>query len=664
MYTARLPRGESSRKQPTSISSLSQSRLEEVELLLSQDFVPPDAISQLDSELALLEDFTRRIKARKNDSQPISRLPPELIGEIIQLVAQQERPRRPCVRYLNLPSLSINVHVGTLPTRSEIGWIRLAAVCHRWRRIVLNKASLWADSICTLAGAEGTMLGRARDAPLTLRLDTRRHAYSERTVGFVQEQLFRARVIEIHERPGHSAVSVWPEGTHALAGRSFPQLETLILDLKFTGSLPVSTPPTVPIPMYAPRLQHLELRDIFVPWTSAPNLTEISLIRSDKSTMMTPPLARLLHLLQSSPHLRSLELHGYLPEAKPLVFDESGNATGDDIIVSLPVLRELSITSETSRALAFWTHLIIPPSADVRLRLDPTHTIPIPPQMGAQVLLQPKRDSRRFELLRALGRQFAPALAAGADRPISGVSVFDFPDEESLRFCLFTPDEGQINVGQDAVWTGPFARDYSFRLDVQFCRWPTSATLFVETLESILGAFDFRAVETFELMSTKPGASARWQNVLASVRSPAIVSLDGMPNAQLLDALSPQIMPPRRGEGGMRVSRMLFPHLRMLYLSASAHTDGWLSSLGAQGDVIDMLQHRLLAGAAVDTLVLDEQALAALPEQAKDFLDCLRKLVPNVEIRDKILFRPSTPPADDMPWAETALLLNAPVVTP
>ena len=194
----------------TSLPSLSKSRLEEVEQLLSQDVVPPDAIPHLDSELALLEDFTRRIKARKNDCQPISRLPPELIGEIIQLVAELEPPRRPCVRYLNLPSLSINVHVGTLPTRSQIGWIRLAAVCHRWRSIVLNKASLWADSVCALPGAEDIMLERARDAPLTLRMDTRRHAYGEKTVHFVQEQLARARVLDIHERPGHSAVSVWP----------------------------------------------------------------------------------------------------------------------------------------------------------------------------------------------------------------------------------------------------------------------------------------------------------------------------------------------------------------------------------------------------------------------------------------------------------------------
>ncbi|VDB99916.1 unnamed protein product [Peniophora sp. CBMAI 1063] len=644
----------------TSLPSLSKSRLEEVEQLLSQDVVPLDALPHLDAELELIEDFARRIRARKNDCQPISRLPPELIGEIIQLVAEQEPPRRPCVRYLNLPALSINVHVGTLPTRSEIGWVRLAAVCHRWRRIVLNKASLWADSLCALAGAEETMLDRARDAPLTLRVDTRRHAYSEDTVRFAQEHLARARVIDMHERPGHGAVSVWPQGTRALSGNSFPHLETLILDLRLTGTLPAQSSPIPPLPLYAPRLQQLEFRDIFVPWTPAPKLTSLSLIRSDNSAMVIPPLASLLRLLQASPHLRSLHVHGYLPEAKPLMLDESGNAIPDETVVNLPALKELSITSETPRAIAFWTHLVVPPSADVRLRLDPTHTIPVPPQMGTQVLLQPKRCSKRLELLRALGRQFAPALAAGAERRVSGVSIFDFPDEESLRFCLFTPDKGQVNVGQDAVWTGPFARDYSFRLDVQFCRWPTSATLFVETLECVLGAFDLKSVETFELMSTKPGLSTRWQNALASVQTPSVISLDGMPNSQLLDALSPQIVKPTGGENGMAFSKVLFPQLRTLYLSASARVDGWLANLSAQGDVIDMLQHRKYAGNALETLVLDESALATLPEQAKDFVDCLKKLVPNVEVRDKVFFRPPTP--DDMPWAETALLLDIPPI--
>jgi hypothetical protein len=305
-------------------------------------------------------------------------------------------------------------------------------------------------------------------------------------------------------------------------------------------------------------------------------------------------------------------------------------------IISLPHLQEIWLASSTTRILAFWTYLSIPSTADVRLLLDPTQHSPLPTHIDDMLILQPMYDRERYELMHLIGPHFGPAFLASASRRICGVSIFDFPDEESLRFCLFCKEPGLENAGQDAQWTGPFAKDHGFRLDVQFYRWEMSALNFVEMLEHIFDSFDFNQIDTLELMSHYKGNSAVWQRTLARVQSPSIVSVDGMLNGELLEALGPRLNNTDTVVRAEETLQPLFPRMRQLYLSAPMERE-WLASIQAQGEVIDMLKHRKAAGCPVEHLILDEHALSRSSMNSSWLLTCLRGIVNTVELKSKPL---------------------------
>ncbi|KAI0035313.1 hypothetical protein K488DRAFT_83152 [Vararia minispora EC-137] len=642
---------------PTRLSTDERARLEEFERELAEkEDVSLEDVDQIDAELKYLTSISLRLRARRNACQPISRLPAEMVSEIICFFAAMCPPHRPFVRTFER---------GVIPEagrmRSDLGWIKLGHVCRRWREIVLQLPVLWARSVCSLIGAEEVILSRSRAVPLTLTLNAHCHRIDSKTVQFIQQHVQRAREIEIREVLLHPHSPAWPAGAVALTRRDLPVLEILCLDLKPSRSSPITHDVFALPPLNAPRLKRLELTNIFVPWAPAPNLTVLILSRCDfQNLAVVPPPQLLLSLLRNSPHLRKLHLLGWIPDmpVQRLKEHEDDIVDPDDRVVQLPYIEELSLTSSTRRIIAFWMRIQIPPTADVRLRIDPAHL--------DLALHHPQHDPERYELMRAIGPHFGPAFLPSAPRQIVGVSIFDFPDEESLRFCLFARDPGQENAGQDAQWTGPFARDYSFRLDMQCYRWEMSAPHFVEMLRHVFDSFDFSRIETLELMSHYRGHAIDWQRTLAHVPSPSVLSLDGMPNKELLQALGPAIRGAMRREQSaaqtqdsvQEAPRVLFPGMRVLYLSASAERE-WLADEDAQDDVLGMLRFRAENGAPVEHLVLDENALPGIGDQAITLLQELNKAVTRIELKSE-KNQPRTNSSAFMPWAEGTFLIPMP----
>jgi hypothetical protein len=295
------------------------SRFEEFDRLISRDVVSSQYEQQIDSELANLERVALQLKARRNACQSISRLPPEITGEIIKHVATISPPHRPVFH-----SSDRGISFDLSHSRSDLGWIKLAHVCHRWREIALGISSLWADSVCSLTGAEETFLERARAIPLVLSINARHHKIDEQTVWFIQEYRRRARVIEIHEvLPPIMHPAAWPTGARGLAGQDFPYLEELVLDLKPSRKEPVSHSVFSLPPLRANKLRRIELNNIFVPWSVTPNLTELILSRNDfQQLSIVPPPELLFSLLRSAPMLHTLHLLGWIPDIQRLERDE------------------------------------------------------------------------------------------------------------------------------------------------------------------------------------------------------------------------------------------------------------------------------------------------------------------------------------------------------
>ncbi|KZV63212.1 hypothetical protein PENSPDRAFT_657495 [Peniophora sp. CONT] len=91
--------------------------------------------------------------------RPLStQLPDDIVYEVFHASAQANPPCSPRRRGFDDPP-------------GSLGWISMTHICSRWRQIGINIPSLWAQIICTFSANKTTILHRARDAPLTLKID-------------------------------------------------------------------------------------------------------------------------------------------------------------------------------------------------------------------------------------------------------------------------------------------------------------------------------------------------------------------------------------------------------------------------------------------------------------------------------------------------------------
>ncbi|KZV64266.1 hypothetical protein PENSPDRAFT_738370 [Peniophora sp. CONT] len=93
---------------------------------------------QLNDEAEALQDIVYLLKRQANACRPISALPPEVFGHIVDIVVDEQPP-------------SWGVHdIPEAKSLVDIGWISLKLVCKDWRDICMTSANCWATRAHTL----------------------------------------------------------------------------------------------------------------------------------------------------------------------------------------------------------------------------------------------------------------------------------------------------------------------------------------------------------------------------------------------------------------------------------------------------------------------------------------------------------------------------------
>jgi hypothetical protein len=201
---------------------------------------------------------------------------------------------------------------------------------------------LWAKSICVFPSAEVTFLRRSRAAPLSIVSPYGIYAapkFSKNLLAFLPKKRHRLAILQCYEK----RYQPWPQ---ILSGKEWPQLRRVhlegVLDFDESPSGLLSRSGGVLQPMTAPKLEHLQLSNMFLPF-SAPLLRVLHLDLGAKSNRYSYPcLHGVLNILRACPLLEELylvaPLHRTASCTNELAEDHSSS-------VELPRLRRFAFTS-------------------------------------------------------------------------------------------------------------------------------------------------------------------------------------------------------------------------------------------------------------------------------------------------------------------------------
>ncbi|KZV61851.1 hypothetical protein PENSPDRAFT_693025 [Peniophora sp. CONT] len=115
--------------------------------------------NHLDPDESLVSDIST------TEGGPITRVPDDVLYSIFAFVAQIEPIR-------GIHDLSQQIPLLDNPSYSEcLGWMRLSAVCRRWRVVLVTSAPLWADAVFYLPPEAASLaLTRSGNAPLDMHI--------------------------------------------------------------------------------------------------------------------------------------------------------------------------------------------------------------------------------------------------------------------------------------------------------------------------------------------------------------------------------------------------------------------------------------------------------------------------------------------------------------
>lgn len=266
-----------------------------------------------------------------NNTAPVSRFPPEILGRIFQLQVSGEPPRDRCLSSL-----------------------RVARVCHYWREVALDYSRLWTQ-IWPTAPREclAWQLKQSKGALLTIELD----ASNATAVELVGPHLARVERLAFNISDVENPVTF---------GRIAPQLRNLTIRLSVAA---VNTSQLVPFDEDAPKLSQLELINTDLKWSSivfSPTLVLLA-VKIEQATSLGTfngvTFCNILDVLRTLPRLRSLHLSGALPAVPPSETSNDGH-----IRVHMASLEYLYVQDDPRRYAHLLSHLEIPSVENAVLR--------------------------------------------------------------------------------------------------------------------------------------------------------------------------------------------------------------------------------------------------------------------------------------------------------
>jgi hypothetical protein len=535
------------------------------------------------------------VSTRYNQRRPISRLPPELLYRIFDLVADGFPPR-PYDAAADKPG--------------HLGWIVVSHVCQRWRSFLLDMPTMWARCVSVFPCAMKELVSRAQQTPIMISLDTRRVRPP------LAPSVFHTALSYI--RLGASIKLTLPVAfqetlTYVFTTYDLPATNSLDLEVlrdPLEKSLPSAQ---LELPrVQAPALRHCVMTNLLLP-LAAPALTHLELVRETTKDMGFPTPEAFIGMLARAPQLQTVHIENWIPDCSCLV--SNGGA-----LMSLPKLEVLSLTAMPARCESLWRLLRVPQTA--RLVID----------------LHRADMHALYALLRAL----APHMQRIVPEELCGLSVEEDPDDSfgfRLYELLMKPDAAQLECKiANAASLSPLARGHEERLRLRVANnAQVSSVRWNDELPSLLSALsaDAARMRTLAVRSCRTWHPGQWQRVLRQFTRVRVLhvrslTIDDQPPVELVSALA---MDDDTGEGcGAAGPRMVLPSLEELWMRDVVLEERSGRRSPFQERLLKTLRARPLTRLCIARMPTD---VDAFPDTARalqeSFVACARQLVPVVE---------------------------------
>ncbi|KZV62665.1 hypothetical protein PENSPDRAFT_739241 [Peniophora sp. CONT] len=317
---------------------------------LDAEASPQSVLPSLELQIKKISDALQVLQRHRNAlASPIMQLPPEILAEIFTFYAFQQ----------GIDALYM------------LKWTRILLVCHRWHDVAVSTPVLWSfidfdgPTHQTIARI-GMQQRRVGEASLHLR-----GILSASSVALLEDagcDIWNATSMHVLSFGGRQRCI--KDFIQRMRQPAYPLLTTLsVLSLKD----PVELEPDLMDALMAnrlPRLKHLRLEGVPVSLGLLRNLTRLH-IGSLRVRHEIPyeQLRELGSALSRCPDLQDLNLH--LCKRLPLQPHQVSLQDFNDTILSLPLLRTLSLEGHPQVCALILELLRLPPSASIRLSFAP-----------------------------------------------------------------------------------------------------------------------------------------------------------------------------------------------------------------------------------------------------------------------------------------------------
>ncbi|KZV69244.1 hypothetical protein PENSPDRAFT_753565 [Peniophora sp. CONT] len=490
--------------------------------------------------------------------------------------------------------LEIQRHILTMATygRGVRSWVKLGHICSELRHTLLNIQNIWADSVCDVSRARNEIARRAGDTPLVLNVRTSgsydlafSRLSSARRLDSEKER-FILKLLE-HLRGNPNDLS---------------QLE--VMTLKAEDDFMLSwNEPTLPT-LLCPRLVSVSLANIHVILSSA-SLTHLTIEDALEREGPSYSPTELLTILRSSPHLRVIKLRNSLPDF--MNWDH-----GDGDVISLNFLEKLNVSSQRVQCLLFWSHIVVPETAEVAFNLNCREDTPTA-----------HRSLRKFEDASFLKRHI---------RDVSHSIVTITGGPQRLVIAVRTPQ--RLRAPGHTIAKTLLSLTYDSCFESLGINSADEVQPAVRCVRDALGLSDIEDLafgrNLFPLSSAN-NHTTRWHAILHLFPAVEYLTVTGLPSA-LCAAL--RLPGPSSPDETMQPSHPLHPSYgitpalpRLQHLSVGFKSWHETRPLLAATDLAGMVQERTTLGMPLRTLVLENIRLQPL-YVVDSFVSILRPLVP------------------------------------
>ncbi|KAI0027832.1 hypothetical protein K488DRAFT_90404 [Vararia minispora EC-137] len=319
----------------SSLHAAALHQLRDAQALIATGKASSNLRDELLSDVAFLRQHILQLQHHANLCVPVLGLPDEIIREIAVILGHIWPPTVPhCDGSTKSPSL---------------GWVLLSHVCKRFRDVLLDHHTLWAQVVSVFPSAHHELLRRAGARPISLLIPGHTCSHTPSRVQFMVDHLQRCREIVVARCQDTDADTVRLDFA-VFSGKELPHLQKLDLSLSTHHARLVSDLAFEFPAMVSPQLHTLRLDSIYVPFNAA-TLTHLELIRTSYAQPL-PSASQFLDILRSCRKLQILDLRYWVPEGLTIAQHAS---------VSLPSLQRLDVSEKDEKCLVLDSHLSLPP---------------------------------------------------------------------------------------------------------------------------------------------------------------------------------------------------------------------------------------------------------------------------------------------------------------